>query len=186
MNSSKTANLLMVAHNYEEQGKNVIVLKPSTDTRTQNNKVESRVGISHEAIVFTKDDNLYLIIQKLLQDQLINCVLVDECQWLTTEQVEQLVYIVDDLNIPVICYGLKNSYVQGFIFEGAKSLLYYADKIEEIKNTCHFCDRKAIMNLRVLNGQPIYDGESTHVGDVEAGEDFYLPTCRKHYFEPKL
>lgn len=97
--------------------------------------------------------------------------------------MEQLAYIVDNFNIPIMAYGLKNSYLKSKLFEGSEALLYYADELREIRNICH-CGRKATMNLRVLNGKPIYDGEMINCGDTKPTDDYYIPVCRKHYFNP--
>jgi thymidine kinase len=112
-------------------------------------------------------------------------IIIDESQFLTKEQVKQLAYICDNFNIPIICHGLKNSYLDGELFEGSAALLYYADKIEETKNICK-CGRKATMNLRILNGKPIYDGNIINCGDTKPTDDYYIPVCRKHYFEPQI
>lgn len=186
MNSGKSLQLLAVAHNYEEQGKNVLIFKPTIDTRSSKGKIESRVGISHEAIEINEESDLFQIVYRLTWNVNYECILVDEAQFLTKSQVKDLADIVDLLGIPVIAYGLKNSYVNGELFEGSQALLYYADKIEEIKTVCTFCNKKAIMNLRIVNGKPIYKGENIHVGDVKNGEDYYIPVCRKHYFEPEI
>ena len=187
MNSSKTANLIMVAHNYEEQGKKVLIFKPSLDTRSSVGKVESRVGISHDCIDIDKDFNIFKYIDNLpASEKDISCILLDECNFITKKQAKELATICDYCNIPVIAYGLKNSYIDGELFEGSSALLYYADKIEEIKNVCVFCNSKATQNLRVLNGKPIYDGEVINCGDTKEGEDYYIPVCRKHYFKPPL
>lgn len=186
MNSGKTLQLLAVAHNYEEQNKPVLIFKPTTDTRSVKGKIESRVGINHEAIEINKESNLFQIVYKLTSNINYECILVDEAQFLTKPQVKDLADIVDLLEIPVIAYGLKNSYVDGELFEGSQALLYYADKIEEIKTVCTFCNKKATMNLRIVNGKPIYEGNSIHVGDVKNGEDYYIPVCRNHYFQPEL
>lgn len=186
MNSGKTLQLLAVAHNYEEQNKPVLIFKPTIDTRSSKGKIESRIGISHDAIEIDKERDLFQIVYKLTWTIDYACILVDEAQFLTKKQVKDLADIVDLLGIPVIAYGLKNSYVDGELFEGSQALLYYADKIEEIKTVCTFCNRKATMNLRIVNDKPIYKGESIHVGDVKNGEDYYIPVCRKHYFQPQI
>lgn len=186
MNSGKTLQLLAVAHNYEEQNKPVLIFKPTIDTRSSKGKIESRIGISHDAIEIDKESDLFQIVYKLTWTIDYACILVDEAQFLTKPQVKDLADIVDLLGIPVIAYGLKNSYVDGELFEGSQALLYYADKIEEIKTICTFCNRKAIMNLRIVDDKPIYKGENIHVGDVKNGEDYYIPVCRKHYFQPQI
>lgn len=184
MNSSKSANLIMIAHNYKEQGKRVLLLKPNLDIRSSKGFIESRVGISAPCLDITKEDNLIDLYTK--EDKIndkIEAILVDEANFLTKEQVKQLAYIVDNYDIPALAYGLKNTYIDSELFEGSKALLYYSDKIEEIKNTCE-CGRKATMNLRILNGKPIYKGEMINCGDTKPTDDYYIPVCRKHYFNP--
>jgi len=188
MNSSKSAQLIMTAHNYMSQGKDVIVLKPSRDTRWDQDKVVSR-AIQYKLPCHLVDDES--IIDKI--DRItfekgiknIHAILIDEAQFLKTKHIEELVTIVDEYNIPVICFGLKNSYVKGELFEGSRALLYYADKIEEIKTVCKYCDRKSTMNLRVVNGKPVYSGQPVVIGDISNGQnEFYVQVCRKHYFNP--
>lgn len=184
MDSSKTANLLMVAYNYEKQGRKVIVMKPSIDNRFGEGKIVSRLGISRECIDINDDSNLYEIVKYRLEAEEIACLLIDECQFISEAQVLQLVDVTDILNIPVICYGLKNSYIKGKIFEGSYALLYYADSIEEVKNVCAFCERKATMNLRVVNGEAVYSGNIVEIGDTEnSSEEHYYPACRRHYLD---
>lgn len=184
MNSSKTANLLMVAHNYESQGKIIIIFKPSIDTRSSKGYIESRVGIRHTCVDMDKDFNIHQYIMDNIQPY--SAILIDESQFLTKQQVFQLIQIADRYNIPIICYGLKNSYVSGEIFEGSQALLYYADSIEEIKTVCEYCNKKATMHLRILNGEPIYSGNAIKCGDIEGENDYYISTCREHYFRPNL
>lgn len=188
MNSSKSAQLIMTAHNYMSQGKDIIVLKPSRDTRWDQDKVVSR-AIQYKLPCHLVDDES--IIDKI--DRItfekgiknIHAILIDEAQFLKTKHIEELVTIVDEYNIPVICFGLKNSYVKGELFEGSRALLYYADKIEEIKTVCKYCDRKSTMNLRVVNGKPVYSGQPVVIGDIGNGQnEFYVQVCRKHYFNP--
>jgi thymidine kinase len=184
MNSSKTANLLMVAHNYESQGKTIIIFKPSIDTRSSKGYIESRVGIKHICIDINEKVDIYKYIMDNIEPY--SAILIDECQFLTKKQVLELTEIADEMNIPIICYGLKNSYVKGEIFEGSLALLYYADSIEEIKTVCEYCNKKATMNLRILNGEPIYSGNTIKCGDIERENDYYIPACREHYFRPNL
>lgn len=184
MNSSKSANLIMIAHNYKEQGKRVLLLKPNLDVRSSKGFIESRVGISAPCLDITKENNIIdLYIKEDILNDKIEAILIDEANFLTKKQVKQLAYIVDNYNIPILAYGLKNSYIDSELFEGSQALLYYADDISEIKNICS-CGKKATMNLRVLNGKPIYDGEIINCGDTKATEDYYIPVCRKHYFNP--
>lgn len=184
MNSAKSANLIMVAHNYNELGKRALVLKPSLDTRTLKGEIQSRVGVSIPCIDIDKDENLIDLYRK--ENTTINniqVILIDEANFLTKKQVEQLAYIVDNFNVPTMAYGLKNSYLKSQLFEGSEALLYYADEIREIRNICH-CGRKATMNLRILNEKPVYDGEIINCGDTKPTDDYYIPVCRKHYFNP--
>lgn len=189
MGASKTANLLMVAHNYESQGRTVVLIKPSADTRWSKDEIVSRAGgMKHKCLPVSPERNIATMLEALpevskLWD--VACILVDEAQFLTTKQVQELASFVDDFNIPVICYGLKNSYKEGVLFEGSAALLYYADAVEEIKTICVFCHKKAIMNLRVVNGEPVYDGDLIKIGDTEISEEFYLPVCRSHYHSPE-
>ncbi len=187
MDASKSADLLMTAHKYENQGKNIICLRSNLDTRTQDSFIESRaLTYKHYCFCFDKDINLYELIQSK-NEKKINCILIDEAQFLTKKQVLELTEIVDFLKIPVICYGLKNSFIKGELFEGSKALLYFADSIQEIKSVCHFCDKKATMNLRIKNGKPILESETGNtvvIGDIQEGDDYFISTCRKHYFNP--
>lgn len=182
MQSSKSANLLMVAHNYESQGKDVILFTPDIDDRKKVGTIHSRVGIEKEAHALSKDENISEIVEGRLEErgfEQIHCVLVDEAQFLTEEHVVQLIDVTDRLGIPVMCYGLKNDF-QNNLFEGAEALLLYSDKIIEIKTICAKaeCGKKAIMNLRLNNGIPVYEGEQVQIG----GDESYVPVCRKHYY----
>lgn len=172
MNSGKSIEVLRVAHNYEEQGKKVLLLTSVVDDRFGVGKVVSRIGMQKNATVV--DDQLDML--ELAQKELPNCILVDEAQFLNKEQVAQLIAIVDDLNIPVIAYGLRADFM-GQLFEGSNALLAAADTIEEIKTVCWYCDKKAIMNMRCKDGEPIFHGEQIQIG----GNESYVPVCRKCY-----
>jgi thymidine kinase len=172
MNSGKSIEVLRVAHNYEEQGKKVLLLTSVVDDRFGVGKVVSRIGMQKNAIVV--DDNLDMI--ELAQVESPNCILVDEAQFLNKQQVAQLITIVDDLNIPVIAYGLRADFM-GQLFEGSTALIAAADTIEEIKTVCWYCDKKAIMNMRCKDGEPIFHGEQIQIG----GNESYVPVCRKCY-----
>ena len=178
MNSSKSANLLMVAHNYRSQGKEVLLLTPSVDDRDGVGVISSRVGMKEEATIVNEEDDLFYVVHDKMT-HLTKCVLVDEAQFLKKEQIEQLGIVVDMLDIPVMCYGLKNDF-QNNLFEGSEALLLHADKIIEIKTICskRECGKKAIMNLRLSDGEPVYEGQQVQIGDEE-----YLPVCRYHYFK---
>ena len=188
MDSSKSLNLLATAHNYESQGKKVLLLKPNLDTRSKNGRIESRAGLSKQCIDIDKDTNLitlFRVLNRTINDP-YHCILVDESQFLTKVQVKQLAKIVDTYDIPVVAFGLKNSYIDSELFEGSQALLYYADKIEEIKTvcTCDGCNKKATMNLRIVDGEPVYNGEIINCGDTKPDSDYYIPVCRKHYYNP--
>lgn len=185
MSSSKSASLLMNVHNYESQGKNVIILKPSRNTRDNEGVVSSRVGISHSATEIHSEDNIIEIIKDHHSNKPLDCIFVDEVHMFTVKQIRQLVYIVDNLYINVICYGLKNSYIDGKIFDSVQELLFQANAIYEIKSTCFFCNSKATHHLRQVNGKYVYNGEEIAVGDV-VGEERYVSCCRKHYYNPMI
>lgn len=179
MNSAKSMNLLAVAHNYESQDKKVLLLKPCLDERSNASYIESRTGLKHECLDIKQEDNIYNLI-KIQKSIGLSCILTDESQFFTKEQIIQLRKAVNDFKIPIICYGLKTTYTND-LFEGSKELLIQADKIEEIKTICTFCNSKAIMNLRLCNGKPIYNGDLIIMGDVEECEDYYIPVCSKCY-----
>lgn len=179
MSSSKTAQALMVKHNYEELGKKALLVKPSVDTRTPLDIVKSRAGIESKCITI---DELMSYLEGNLDKILINSVvIVDEAQFLTREQVIALTHIVDDLNIPVMCYGLKTD-SNGRLFDGSYMLLVMADKIEEIKTVC-WCGRKATFTARFNSkGEIIRDSKQIEIG----GNDRYRALCRKHYLAGDL
>ncbi|TPR24299.1 thymidine kinase [Apilactobacillus micheneri] len=179
MNSGKTIEIIKVAHNYEEQGKSVIIMTSALDTREERGTVSSRVGLSRSAHVIDTQSDCFEMVKQINPDA--SCILVDEAQFLSRANVLQFAKIVDELNIPVIAFGLKNDF-QNKLFEGSENLLLYADKIEEMKTICWFCGRKAIMNLRFHDAKPVYEGEQIQVG----GNESYYPVCRKHYFNPPL
>jgi len=185
MNSGKTANMLMVAHNYLAQNKDVIILKPSKDTRWgEEHEVKSRaISGTFPAILLRDSDDLMSIIKQ--QTKKIHAILVEEAQFLSKDHVRQLAIIADDLDIPVLCYGLRCSFMDGEMFEGSVALMYWADSIEEIKTVCEYCRSKATKNLLRINGIPQYRGDSDVVmGDVEGTDLVFTPVCRKHYLNP--
>jgi len=189
MNSGKTANLLMVADNYIKQEKNVVILKPDKDTRwNMAAEVKSRAIVSSQPAILVNDTvDLKDFITELLSEKKIAAILVEEAQFLTSGQVRQLALVVDELNIPVLCYGLRCSYLDGKLFEGSAALLYWADTIEEIKNVCQYCTSKATKNLLKINGIPQYEGDFVVMGDVGSeSEIVFTPVCRKHYINPPL
>ena len=167
MGSSKTANAIMVRYNYNERGQQVLMLKPRLDTRDGERTVLSRCGLTAECS----------FVEELPEIDIsrYDCVIVDEAQFLTEAQVKQLVDIVDGLNIPVICYGLRADF-QGNLFEGSRALLAWADTIEEIKTIC-WCGRKATCNARVYNGKVVKEGDQILLG----GSSRYVSLCRRHW-----
>lgn len=179
MNSGKTIEILKVAHNYEEQNKPVVIMTSGIDDREAVGTVSSRIGLKRDAIPIFDETNVYDTIKNLALTPY--CILIDESQFLKKEHVCQLADIVDQLNIPVMAFGLKNDF-RNELFEGSQYLLLYADKIEEMKTICWFCHKKAIMNLRVANGKPVYTGEQIQIG----GNESYFPVCRQHYHNPLL
>ena len=176
MNSGKSLDLLKTAFNYEEKQRKILLLTSSLDDRYGHNKIKSRIGIEKSAIGIKKSDNIY----KKFNFSEYDCVLVDEVQFFTKEQIFQLSDIVDNYNIPVICYGLRADFKQE-PFEGSKYLMAIADKIEELKTIC-FCGEKATVNARVINNKIVYDGEQIQIG----GNESYIPVCRKHFKEGKF
>lgn len=179
MNSGKSIEIIKVAHNYEEQNKPVLIFTSAMDNRDQVGYVSSRIGFRREAIPIYEHTDILGIVQD--HDPKPYCVLVDECQFLNEDNIRQLVRIVDELNVPVMAFGLKNDF-QNQLFEGSRLMLIYADKIEEMKTICWFCERKATMNLRVENGKPVYTGEQIQIG----GSESYYPVCRKCHANPPL
>ncbi len=179
MNSGKTIEILKVAHNYEEQGKPVVIMTSALDTRDGYGIVSSRIGMRREAVAITDNMDIFNFIKNLPEKPY--CVLIDESQFLSKENVYDLARVVDNLDIPVMAFGLKNDF-QNHLFEGSRELLLLADKIEEIKTICQFCSKKATMVLRTENGKPVYEGNQIQIG----GNETYIPVCRKHYFQPLI
>ena len=155
MGSGKTVDLLKVAYNYRERGGKVLIFTAEIDDRYEVGKVTTRIGISSEALVFDEKTNLYKKIKSFKEK--FDCILVDEAQFLSKKQVLQLSDVVDYLDIPVICYGLRSDFRMKF-FSGSLALMEIADKIEEIKCICE-CGRKATVNMRVVNGVAVTKGD---------------------------
>lgn len=181
MNSGKSIEILKVAHNYEEQNKKIMLLTSGVDDRKEVGMVSSRIGLERPATAVFDTTNIFELVNEAHQNDRIYCVLIDEAQFLKQDHIKQLAKIVDDLNIPVIAFGLKNDF-RNQLFEGSKYLLLYADKIEEMKTICWFCSKKATMNLRFHDGQPVYEGEQVQIG----GNESYFPVCRHHYLHPRI
>lgn len=183
MNSGKSLQLLAVAHNYEKQGKSVLLLRPSIDTRTTDGYIESRIGIKKSCITINKKESILQLMYE--RDLSPDVILVDEAQFLTKEQVKELNTLAWNMNIAVLCYGLKNSAIDGELFEGSEALLYYSDDFQEIKTTCQYCNSKANMNLKLVNNKPVRNGEVVQIGDVKENKNNikYISVCKKHYYE---
>lgn len=171
MGASKTANLLMTNYNYHSQGFNTLIIKPELDTRDK--KVTSRIGIEHTCETFSQDVNLF----KLITNRDLHAVFIDECQFCTYKQIEELAQVVDTLDIYVFCYGLRTDF-QSKLFEGSQRLFELADKIEHLPSICS-CKNKSIMNERLQDGVPVFEGTQIDCG----AEDKYVTKCRKCYFE---
>lgn len=174
MGSAKSLNLLAVAHNYRSQGKRVVLLKPRLDDRFGRATIASRAGLSADADRLIDADTLLAPADFAG----LACVLVDEAQFLAPAVVDQLRRLTVDPGVPVICYGLRTDFATR-LFPGSRRLLEVADSIEEIKVTCQFCNRKAILNLRLADGEPTLSGEQVELG----AEDRYLPVCFPCYAE---
>ncbi|MDF0532894.1 thymidine kinase [Shewanella yunxiaonensis] len=178
MNAGKSTSLLQSSYNYRERGMNTLVMTPAIDNRFGTGKVASRIGLESDALIFHGDDDLVKIIESEHQQTFIHCVLVDESQFLSKEQVKQLAYVVDKLDIPVLCYGLRTDF-QGELFSGSQYLLAWADKLVELKTIC-FCGRKANMVVRRdSEGHPVREGVQVAIG----GNESYESVCRKHFRE---
>lgn len=177
MNAGKSTNLLQTAYNYEERKMGVITLKPAVDTRDGITHITSRIGLSREAKVFQKSDDLFYEVSKIVgTDSTIKVVVVDEAQFLTEAQVIELTDVVDVLNIPVICYGLLNDFANK-LFPGSAALITWSDRRYEIKTICH-CGAGARHVLRLNDhGEVVKEGEQIVIG----GNSLYVSVCRKHY-----
>jgi thymidine kinase len=176
MNAGKTTVLLQSAHNYRERGMNPLLFTPRLDNRHGVGVVRSRIGLESPAVAFTAGDNLYEHVERLLPDQNVHCVLVDEAQFLSRDQVFQLTEIVDRLSIPVLCFGLRTDF-QGELFEGSRYLLSWADQLEELKTIC-YSGRKATMVVRVdEQGYALREGSQVEIG----GNERYVSVSRKEF-----
>ena len=176
MGSSKTANALMVRYNYEERGQKALMVKPVMDQREGKPVVSSRIGLSYPCVWFHQ-------LRAMTGEEVraCQCVIVDEAQFLTREEVDYLTHIVDDWKVPVICYGLRSDF-KGELFPGSQALLACADIIEEIKTIC-WCGKKATCNARFdESGKVLKEGEQVVLG----ANDKYIGLCRKHWKEGNL
>ncbi len=178
MNAGKSTSLLQSSYNYKERGMNTLILAPLLDDRFGAGRVTSRIGIESEATTFGTDTNLFDVISASSADEPLHCVLIDEAQFLTRDQVFQLTEVTDQLHIPVLAYGLRTDF-QGEPFEGSKYLLAWADTLKELKAICH-CGTKATMVVRLDgDGNAVTEGSQVEIG----GNDRYISMCRKHFKE---
>ena len=176
MNAGKTTILLQSAHNYRERGLLPMLFTPKLDDRYGEGLIKSRIGLQARATIFTAQDDLFEATRVQLEERNIHCVLVDEAQFLNREQVYQLSEVVDRLNIPVLCFGLRTDF-QGELFEGSKYLLAWADQLTEIKTICH-TGRKANMVVRVDDeGYALKEGAQVEIG----GNERYVSVSRAEF-----
>ncbi len=178
MNAGKSTALLQSAHNYRERGMDVVLYTAAIDDRFGEGKISSRIGIESDALTFDSNYDFFEVFSKDESARHSHCIFVDEAQFLTSSQVDQLAKVVDFLNIPVLAYGIRTDF-QGQLFPGSQRLLAIADKLSELKTICH-CGRKATMIVRMdEHGNVVKQGQQVEIG----GNDKYVSMCRKHYRE---
>ncbi|MGS2721805.1 thymidine kinase [Paraglaciecola aestuariivivens] len=178
MNAGKSTSLLQSAYNYAERGMKAEIFTAALDDRFGQGKVASRIGLESKAHLYTPDTDMRAAVEDLLAKGKVNCLFIDEAQFLTKSQVKQLVYVVDQLDIPVLAYGLRTDFLAE-TFEGSRYLLAWADKLIELKTICH-CGRKATFVVRIdESGQAAKAGAQVEVG----GNDRYESMCRQHFAE---
>ena len=177
MNAGKSTSLLQSAYNYQERGMNPVIYTAKIDNRFGAGKVASRIGLEMPAFTFSGGTDLFNDVIMMNEHNGVDCVLIDEAQFLTGEQVIQLTRVADELQIPVLCYGLRTDF-RGEPFAGSIALLAVADKLVELKTICH-CGRKATMQLRLVDGKPVFEGDQIQIG----GNEVYVSVCRKHFAE---
>lgn len=178
MNAGKSTSLLQSAYNYQERGMKVMIFTAAIDNRFGVGKVSSRIGLQMDAQIFTAEFDFFAACNQFKQQDRLDCVLIDEAQFLTKEQVKQLTDIVDSLHIPVLAFGLRTDFL-GETFPGSQALLAWADKLIELKTICH-CGRKANFVVRLdEHGNAARDGNQVQIG----GNDRYVSMCRQHFKE---
>lgn len=189
MNCGKSTNLLQVAHNYEERGMRVVIVKPSTDTKA-GEQISSRLGVLRKVDMLVRaEDNIFSMVENWIHEKgNIDCILVDEAQFLKKDHIDQLFEIAVNLDIPTICYGLRTDFQMNG-FEGSERLLLIAHSIEELKTICK-CGKKALLNGRKVNGQFIFEGKQVAIDKEDNIEyESLCPKCyfqfKKEYFESK-
>lgn len=178
MNAGKSTLLLQSAHNYKEQGMNTLLFTAGIDNRFEKGEIASRIGLSAKAEIFDDQTDMTQVISNILSTDKIDCILIDEAQFLTRTQVSALSDFVDFQNIPVLTFGIRTDF-KGNLFSGSEALLAWADKLIELKTVCH-CGRKATMMVRIdAAGHPVKEGQQVDIG----GNDKYVSVCRKHFKE---
>ncbi len=181
MNAGKSTMLLQANHNYIERGMKPRIYTSDLDNRFGEGEIVSRIGLKAKSNIFTSKTNIYKDVLNFHNNSIVDCVLIDEAQFLTQNQVIQLGKVVDELDIPVLAFGIRTDF-QGNLFEGSKYLLAWADNLKEIKTVCH-CGRKATMVLRLnAKGEVVSDGTQIEIG----GEEKYVSVCRKHFIEKNI
>jgi thymidine kinase len=181
MNAGKSTMLLQANHNYIERGMKPRIYTSDLDNRFGEGEIVSRIGLKAKSNIFTSKTNIYKDVLNIHNNSMVDCVLIDEAQFLTQNQVIQLGKVVDELDIPVLAFGIRTDF-QGNLFEGSKYLLAWADNLKEIKTVCH-CGRKATMVLRLnAKGEVVSDGTQIEIG----GEEKYVSVCRKHFIEKNI
>ena len=181
MNAGKSTMLLQANHNYIERGMNPRIYTSDLDNRFGKGEIVSRIGLKAKSNIFSSKTDIYKDVLNNCKNSIVDCVLVDEAQFLTENQVIQLGKIVDELDIPVLAFGIRTDF-QGNLFEGSKYLLAWSDNLKEIKTVCH-CGRKATMVLRLnARGEVVSDGTQIEIG----GEEKYVSVCRKHFIEKNI
>lgn len=182
MNAGKSAQLLQANHNYIERKMRTYLLKPAIDTREDKPVIRSRTGLEAECDLFNKEDNLFSIVSEYTGlNGNVDVVMIDESQFMTTEQIYQLTDIVEKLGIPVLAYGLRSDF-QGNLFPGSAALFALADRFEEVRTIC-WCSRRATMVLRINeNGTIVREGDQVQIG----GNSSYVSVCREHFKLGKL
>ena len=178
MNAGKSTSLLQASHNYRERGMQTYLMTAKMDTRAGKGKIASRIGIEENSDTFSPQEDLFEKIKNKLKKEDISCIFLDEAQFLTKDQVWALARAVDDLGVPIMCYGLRVDFM-GELFPGSAALLALADEMREIRTICH-CGKKATMVVRLdSTGKALTAGDQVQIG----GNETYLSLCRKHYRE---
>jgi thymidine kinase len=181
MNAGKSTMLLQANHNYIERGMNPRIYTSNLDNRFGKGEIVSRIGLKTKSNIFSSKTDIYKDVLNVHNNSIVDCVLIDEAQFLTQNQVIQLGKVVDELDIPVLAFGIRTDF-QGNLFEGSKYLLAWADNLKEIKTVCH-CGRKATMVLRLsAKGEVVSDGTQIEIG----GEEKYVSVCRKHFIKKNI